>query len=95
MKALNFEVTKEEISEIMNNYDLNQTGDIEYKDFLDVMTKKYAERDPIDEIRYAFKLFVGDDPSGKITIRALKKIARELNENMPEEDLEQMIVEFD
>lgn len=68
MKALNFEVSKEEISDIMNHYDINQTGDLEYKDFIDLMTKKYAERDPIDEIKYAFKLFVGDDPSGKITV---------------------------
>jgi len=28
------------------------------------VTKKYSERDPIDEIKEAFKLFVGDDQSG-------------------------------
>jgi hypothetical protein len=32
------------------------------------MTKKFGERDPIEEIKYAYKLFVGDDPSGKITV---------------------------
>ena len=79
----------------MNHYDINQTGDLEYRDFLDYMTKRYSERDPLDELKYAFKLFVGDDPSGKITVRALKKIARDLSENVNEEDLEQMIKEFD
>lgn len=59
------------------------------------MTKKYAERDPLDEVRLAFKLFVGDDMSGKITVRALRKIARELNENLSEEELQAMIDEFD
>ena len=59
------------------------------------MTKKYSERDPLDEVRLAFKLFVGDDMSGKITVRALRKIARELNENLSEEELQAMVDEFD
>lgn len=59
------------------------------------MTKKYSERDPLDEVRLAYKLFVGDDMSGKITVRALRKIARELNENLSEEELQAMVDEFD
>ena len=59
------------------------------------MTRKYQERDPLDEIRLAFKLFVGEDMSGKITVRALRRVARELNENLSEEELKAMIDEFD
>ena len=43
----------------------------------------------------AYKLFVGDDSSGKITVRALRKVARDLNENLDEEELKAMIDEFD
>lgn len=43
----------------------------------------------------AFKLFVGDDNSGKITVRALRKVARDLNENLDEDELKAMIDEFD
>ena len=59
------------------------------------MTREYSERDPLDEIRLAYKLFVGDDNSGKITVRALRKIARDLKENLDEEELKAMIDEFD
>ena len=59
------------------------------------MTRKYAERDPLDEVRLAYKLFVGEDMSGKITVRALRRVARELNENLSEEELKAMIDEFD
>ena len=79
----------------MERYDLDNTNEITYKDFLEIMTKKYSERDPVEEIKYAYKLFVGDEPSGKITVWALKKIARELNDNISEDDLELMIQEFD
>jgi Ca2+-binding EF-hand superfamily protein len=44
------------------------------------VTNKYQERDPLDEIKMAFRLFVGDDVSGKISVRSLRRVARELNE---------------
>ncbi len=59
------------------------------------MTRKYAERDPLDEIRRAFTLFVGDDPTGKISLRALRKVARDLNNNLTDDELQAMIDEFD
>ncbi len=59
------------------------------------MTRKYAEKDPLDEIRLGYKLFVGEDNSGKITIRALRKVAKELGENLSEEEIKAMIDEFD
>jgi len=59
------------------------------------VTRKYGERDPADEARRAFSLFVGDDPSGKISLRALRKIAKELNEQLTEDELKGMIDEFD
>lgn len=58
------------------------------------MSEKVASRDPLDEIRRAFALF-DEDQTGKITLRNLRKIAKELNENLQEEELEAMINEFD
>lgn len=59
------------------------------------MNRKYSERDPTDEILRAFRLFVGEDPSGKINLRCLRKISKELGEELSEEELQAMIDEFD
>jgi centrin-3 len=94
MRALGFDVKKQEVLSLMKEYDREGTGQIEYHDFLEIMTQKIGERDPIEEIMKAFKLF-DEDNSGKISLRNLRRVARELGENLSDDELQAMIDEFD
>ena len=94
MRALGFETTKEEIRKIIIDMDREGNGTIEYQDFLDLMTIKMQERDPVEEMRKAFRLFIDDD-SNKISIRHLRRVAKDLGENMTDEELQEMIDEAD
>lgn len=58
------------------------------------VTEKILARDPLEEIRKAFKLF-DEDGTGRISLRNLRHIAVELGENIDEEELRAMIDEFD
>lgn len=53
---------------------------------LRAVTEKILLRDPLDEIRRAFRLF-DDDNTGRISIRNLKRVAKELGENLDDEEL--------
>jgi centrin-1 len=94
MRALGFEPKKEEVKRMIADIDREGRGVIEFQDFLDVMTVKMAERDPREEILKAFRLF-DDDSSGKISLRNLKRVARELGETMTDDELQEMIEEAD
>eukprot|EP00918_Siedleckia_nematoides_P055068 GHVU01120130.1.p1 GENE.GHVU01120130.1~~GHVU01120130.1.p1 ORF type:complete len:174 (+),score=37.80 GHVU01120130.1:77-598(+) len=94
LRALGFETNKAQVLEVMKEYDKNSTGSIDYNDFLDIMTQKINDRDPNEEIMKAFKLF-DDDNTGKISLKNLRRVARELGESLSDEELQAMIDEFD
>ena len=94
MRALGFDVKKQEVLNLMREFDREQSGQIEYPDFLEIMTTKISERDPIEEISKAFKLF-DEDNTGRINLRNLRRIAREMQENLSDDELQAMIDEFD
>merc|ERR1712060_203695 len=94
MRALGFEPKREEIKKLISEVDKDGSGVIDFPEFLDMMTAKMAERDPREEMMKAFRLF-DDDETGKISFKNLKRVAKELGENMTDDEIQEMIEEAD
>jgi centrin-1 len=94
MRALGFEPKKEDIKKMISEIDKEGSGKIDFHEFLNLMTAKMSEKDTRAEIMKAFRLF-DDDETGKISFANLKRVAKELGENMTDDELREMIEEAD
>ena len=94
MRALGFEPKKEEIKKLIADIDRDGSGQIDFAEFLEMMQNKMSERDGREEVIKAFRLF-DDDETGKISLKNLRRVAKEIGEVMSEEELQEMIEEAD
>ncbi|KAJ1988284.1 Centrin-3 [Dimargaris cristalligena] len=94
MKALGFEVPKSDVLKLLKRYDHPNGQKISQKDFQEIMIEKIQKRDPMEEIKRAFKLFDNGE-KGKINSSDLRRVAEELGETIDEQELHAMIKEFD
>ncbi|KAF3179059.1 Calcium-binding component of the spindle pole body (SPB) half-bridge [Orbilia oligospora] len=100
LRALGFEdIPKSELLSILHRYPAPTSGNstrllIGREDFITVATQKMLSRDPLEEIRRAYTMF-DEDGKGGISIADLRRIAKDIGENLEEEEIRAMIEEFD
>lgn len=75
---------------MLDEYDDHPDSKIDFSEFLDLMTAKMSENDTKDDIKKVFKLF-DEEGNGFVSVQDLKRVAKELQENMDEVELQEMI----
>ncbi|CCE82634.1 Piso0_002368 [Millerozyma farinosa CBS 7064] len=93
-RALGFDLSKREVLDIIHEYDTDDRNLITYENFFQAVGERIVNRDPLEEIHRAFKLF-DDDNTGRISLRNLRRVAKELGESLTDDELRAMIDEFD
>ncbi|KAL0535959.1 hypothetical protein IC582_024889 [Cucumis melo] len=94
MRALGFEMTEEQIRQMIADVDKDGSGAIDYDEFEYMMTAKIGERDTKEELTKAFDI-IDYDKNGKISGNDIKRIAKELGEVFTDKDIQEMIDEAD
>ena len=79
---------------MISDLDKDGSGAIDFDEFLDMMTARMSDKDTREDINKVFRLF-DDDKTGFITIKNLRRVARELGETMTDEELMEMIERAD
>lgn len=86
MSSLGFEAKNQTIYQMITDLDKNKSGNIDFDEFLDMMTARMSDRDTREDINKVFRLF-DEEGNQTITIKNLRKVARELGETMSDEEL--------
>ena len=90
MQSLGFEAKNQTIYQMITDLDKNKSGNIDFEEFLDMMTARMSDKDTREDIAKVFRLF-DDGQNGTITLKNLRRVARELGETMTDEELQEMI----
>merc|ERR1719262_1011131 len=94
MKALGCEPKAGEIEKMIADVDDDGSGEIGYPEFLTMMTHKILNKDPKDDLLKAFRLF-DDDQTGSVTFKNIKRVAKETNQSLSDDELQQMLDDAD
>ncbi|KAF9040203.1 Ca2+-binding EF-hand superfamily protein [Hymenopellis radicata] len=94
MRALGFDLKKAEVLKLLRDNDKTGHGFMEFEAFARTMSEKLLERDPLEDLQRAFRLF-DDDHTGKISLRNLRRVAKEIGDRLEDDELQAMIDEFD
>merc|ERR1712182_33328 len=94
MQALGFEPTTEEVAKMVSDIDLDGNATVEFEEFIEMMEGKMAGKDPVEEMKKAFALY-DQDGCGKLQLKDLKRVAKELGESLTEDELKGIIDESD
>lgn len=94
LDSLGFEAQNQTIYQMISDLDADGGGNIGFEDFLHLMTSRVSDKDSRENIRKVFNLF-DDEKTGFISIKSLRRIVRELGENIEEHELQEMIKKAD
>lgn len=79
---------------LFKNLFLTGNGEIDFEEFLQMMSKKIKDTDTEEEIRDAFRIF-DKDGNGLISANELKQLMANLGEKLTDEELDEMMREAD
>ena len=88
-------IDTDELNEMIVRADTDKDGKVSFDEFIEMMTAKMSDKDTPEDLRKVFDLFIGDDTADKIELKHLKRVAKELGENMSDDELNEMIVRAD
>jgi len=90
MKELKFDESEPVIYDLITELEAETKNSITYDEFIQKLTSKLQDRESQKATERVYELFV-PDPNGTLNFQTLKKVANEIGDQTPDEDLDRLI----
>jgi calmodulin len=94
MRSLGQNPTEAELQDMIGEVDTDESGTIDFEEFLEMMARKMKDTDSEEEIRKAFCVF-DKDGNGFISAAELRHVMTNLGEKLTDEEVDEMMREAD
>ncbi len=94
MQSLGFDQKNPTIYNLISELDtpeLQKRGGLDFENFVEAINNKLGDKETKEGLKRIFDLFIDDPSSETITLASLRRIARELGEQMSNEELKDML----
>ena len=90
MKELKFDESEPVVYDLMAEMETEVKGSLTYDEFIGKLTEKLQDRESQRATERVYELFV-EDPNKTLNFETLKKVAQQIGDNTPDEDLQRLI----
>jgi Ca2+-binding EF-hand superfamily protein len=94
MQSLGFDSKNPTIFQLIADLDTpdnNKNGGIDFENFVEAINNKLGDKETKEGIERIFNLFIDDPNQNTINLNSLRRIARELGEQMSSDELKDML----
>merc|ERR1711881_134596 len=90
MQSIGLDAKHESVFNMIKELDADGSGEIEFEEFLEMMTATMSHKSSREDVEKAFKLF-DTDRTGEISLDNMKRVAQDLGEDVSPQDLSEIV----
>ncbi len=94
MQSLQFDSKNPVIYHLIEDLDTpeaEKNGGVSFEDFIKFINYKFGDKKSEEGLRRIFGLFVGDTNSNEINFNSLKKVSKEIGEDLSDGEIKEML----
>lgn len=94
MRSIGLYPTEEELEEMIDEADRDDSGTVDFHEFVNLMAKRETEKETEEDLKQVFRVF-DKDGNGYISTSEIKFVLTRLGINLSNDDLQEMVIEAD
>merc|ERR1712066_867921 len=94
MRSLGNNPTEEELEDMIDDADRDGSGSVDFQEFVELMVKREAEKETIDDLKQVFRVF-DKDGNGYVSTSEIKFVLNSVGLHFSDEEIVEMVQEAD